>query len=37
MKWFSFVATGLFTVTLLVGGTGCPSKEIPWREKGAKS
>ena len=27
MKWFSFVITGLFTVALLVGGTGCTSKE----------
>ena len=27
MKWFSLVTTGLFTVVLLVGGTGCPSKE----------
>lgn len=27
MKWFSVVMTGLFTVVLLVGGTGCPSKE----------
>jgi hypothetical protein len=27
MKWFSFVTTALFMVALLVGGTGCPSKE----------
>ena len=27
MKWFSLVTTGLFTVALLVGGTGCPNKE----------
>jgi uncharacterized membrane protein len=27
MKWFTFVATGLLAVTLLVGGTGCPKGE----------
>jgi hypothetical protein len=27
MKWFSFVATGLLAVALLVGGTGCPTGE----------
>jgi uncharacterized membrane protein len=27
MKWFSFVATGLFAVALLVCGTGCPKGE----------
>jgi hypothetical protein len=27
MKWLSLVTTGLFTVALVVGGTGCPSKE----------
>lgn len=27
MKRFSLVTTGLFAVVLLVGGTGCPSKE----------
>ena len=27
MKWFSFVTTGLFTVVLLVGGTGCTSRD----------
>jgi len=27
MKWFSFIATGLLTITLLVGATGCPREK----------
>src|SRR5258708_83813 len=36
MKWLSFVATGLLTIVLLVGATGCPREKKTAEGEGGK-